>query len=81
MQMLKASLPRAEPHRPHGPRFQADREPDEALEGRVGPEGRHDGAQVSYSFTVSPNTTATILLPGEKPRRVGSGVYAFTQSR
>ena len=42
---------------------------------------KRDGAQVSYSFTVPPNTTATILLPGEKPRRVGSGVYAFTQSR
>lgn len=42
---------------------------------------KRDGAQVSYSFTVPPNTTATILLPDEKPRRVGSGVYAFTQSR
>lgn len=42
---------------------------------------KREGKMVSYEFTVPPNTTATILLPGEQPKQVGSGVHVFTTLR
>ncbi len=34
--------------------------------------------KILYSFVIPPNTTATILLPGEEPKTVGSGTYSWT---
>ncbi|MGN0846491.1 MAG: family 78 glycoside hydrolase catalytic domain [Kiritimatiellia bacterium] len=36
---------------------------------------------IVYSFVVPPNTMATICLPGESPKRVGSGSYEYTVKR
>ncbi len=41
---------------------------------------RTDNAVV-YTFVVPPNTTATICLPGEDPKVVGSGRYSYTVKR
>ena len=38
---------------------------------------KREGGKVTYGFTVPPNTTAVVLLPGEAPKRVGSGRHAF----
>ena len=39
---------------------------------------KRTGKTVTYEFAVPPNTTATVMLPGEQPKRIGSGVYTFT---
>ena len=38
---------------------------------------KFQGDKVEYSFTVPPNTTATIALPGIEAEKVGSGTYYY----
>ena len=40
---------------------------------------RH-GTRLSVKATIPPNTTATVILPGQKPREVTAGTYAFAAS-
>ena len=46
--------------------------------GRAACSWKRRGARLSVKATIPPNTTATVILPGRKPRQVAAGTYAFT---
>ena len=45
--------------------------------GVIASEWKRKDGRIAYAFTVPPNTTAEIVLPGEPPLKVGSGSYRF----
>ena len=49
--------------------------------GTIATEWRRDGAKVSLTVSVPPNTTAIVRLPGQAERRVGFGVHSFVAER
>ena len=36
-----------------------------------------DNGKLAVTVTAPPNTHATVLLPGRKPRHIGAGTYEF----
>ena len=45
--------------------------------GVIASEWKRKDGRIAYAFTIPPNTTAEIVLPGEAPLKVGSGSYRF----
>ena len=46
--------------------------------GKIACEWKLDGGKLAVTVTVPPNTSATVFLPGRKPRRIGAGTYEFS---
>ncbi|MEZ5105215.1 MAG: glycoside hydrolase family 78 protein [Draconibacterium sp.] len=50
-----------------------------SMYGKISSSWKIEGQSTVYDFEIPPNTTATIILPGENsPRELGSGRYTFT---
>ena len=47
--------------------------------GKICSSWKRDGDSIIYDFTVPPNTTAKICLPGETPKSVGSGRHVIVR--
>ncbi len=53
-----------------------------SMYGKISSSWKIEGQATVYEFEIPPNTTATVVLPGENiPKNLGSGKYTFTDNQ
>ena len=50
----------------------------DSIRGRITSNWKRNGDRLTLEISIPANTTATVFLPGEPPRQVGSGSHQFT---
>lgn len=45
--------------------------------GRITSHWQRDGTKLTLEITIPPNSTATVVLPSQEPKQVGSGSHCF----